>query len=282
MLEHFKFLKAHCQGDAEDDDPGAERVAFPAQSRRGEQGRSIPIVDAIFDDLAMAYQKAIKAFYDAGCRYLQFDDTAWAMICCSAGARAVEGARRRSRSTAGDLRARDQQGAGRQARRHGDHHAFLPRQFPLDLDCVRAATSRWPRICSASAISTAISWNTTATAPAASSRCASSPRARRASCSAWSPRRAGGWSRRTTSSAHRRGHQICRARPALPVAAMRLCLDRGRQCAGRGRAMGQAAHDRRTGGGGVGSDLIFRQVVRPRRQLASTKYTRQIAEHCHA
>ena len=27
------------------------------------------------------WQKAIRAFYDAGCRYLQLDDTAWAMIC---------------------------------------------------------------------------------------------------------------------------------------------------------------------------------------------------------
>jgi 5-methyltetrahydropteroyltriglutamate--homocysteine methyltransferase len=37
--------------------------------------------DAIFDDLAAAYQQAIKAFYAAGCRYLQFDDTAWAYLC---------------------------------------------------------------------------------------------------------------------------------------------------------------------------------------------------------
>jgi len=37
--------------------------------------------DAIFDDLAVAYQNAIKAFYAAGCRYLQFDDTAWAYLC---------------------------------------------------------------------------------------------------------------------------------------------------------------------------------------------------------
>jgi 5-methyltetrahydropteroyltriglutamate--homocysteine methyltransferase len=37
--------------------------------------------DAIFDDLAAAYRKAVKAFYDAGCRYLQFDDTAWAYLC---------------------------------------------------------------------------------------------------------------------------------------------------------------------------------------------------------
>ena len=43
-----------------------------------------------------------------------------------------------------------------------------------------------------------------------------------------------------------------RARSAVPVAAMRLCLDRRRQRAGRGRAMGQAAHDRGIGGGSVG------------------------------
>ena len=33
--------------------------------------------------------------------------------------------------------AHDQQGAGGQARRHGDHHALLPRQLPLDLDFAR-------------------------------------------------------------------------------------------------------------------------------------------------
>src|SRR6202035_2139964 len=38
-------------------------------------------LDAFFADLAAAYRKAIRAFYDAGCRYLQLDDTAWAMVC---------------------------------------------------------------------------------------------------------------------------------------------------------------------------------------------------------
>ena len=42
------------------------------------------------------------------------------------------------------------------------------------------------------------------------------------------------------------------ARPALPVAAMRLRLDRGRQYPGRGRAMGEAADDRGDRRGGVG------------------------------
>ena len=54
-------------------------------------------------------------------------------------------------------------------------------------------------------------------------------------------------------AADRRGDQIRRARPALPVAAMRLRLDRGGQHAGRGRAMGEAADDRRGGGRGVGT-----------------------------
>ncbi len=42
------------------------------------------------------------------------------------------------------------------------------------------------------------------------------------------------------------------SRSALPVAAMRLRLDRGRQYARRGRAMGEAAHDRRSRPRGVG------------------------------
>ena len=52
--------------------------------------------------------------------------------------------------------------------------------------------------------------------------------------------------------AHPGSDQIRRARSAVPVAAMRLCLDRGRQRAGRGRAMGQAEDDCRIGERGVG------------------------------
>ena len=40
-----------------------------------------PDYDAFFADIAAAWRKAIRAFYDAGCRYLQLDDTAWAMMC---------------------------------------------------------------------------------------------------------------------------------------------------------------------------------------------------------
>jgi 5-methyltetrahydropteroyltriglutamate--homocysteine methyltransferase len=40
-----------------------------------------PDIDVFFEDLAKTYRKAVKAFYDAGCRYLQLDDTVWAYLC---------------------------------------------------------------------------------------------------------------------------------------------------------------------------------------------------------
>ena len=40
--------------------------------------------DDIVDDLVQAYRDALGAFYDAGARYLQFDDTAWAYLCSDA------------------------------------------------------------------------------------------------------------------------------------------------------------------------------------------------------
>lgn len=46
----------------------------------------------LFDDIAAAYRKAVQAFYDAGCRYLQFDDTSWGEL-CDPDKRAAYGAR---------------------------------------------------------------------------------------------------------------------------------------------------------------------------------------------
>ncbi|WP_345752471.1 5-methyltetrahydropteroyltriglutamate--homocysteine S-methyltransferase [Microbacterium rhizophilus] len=37
--------------------------------------------DEYVDDLVEAYRAAVRAFYEAGGRYLQFDDTAWAYLC---------------------------------------------------------------------------------------------------------------------------------------------------------------------------------------------------------
>ena len=80
MLEHFKFLKAHTRVVPKMTIPSPTVLHF-----RLEPGAVAKEVyadrDAIFDDLAETYRQAIRAFYDAGCRYLQFDDTAWAYLC---------------------------------------------------------------------------------------------------------------------------------------------------------------------------------------------------------
>ena len=80
MIEHFKFLKAHTKVMPKMTIPAPSVMHFRLEP--GAVNKEFyPSRDAIFDDLAMAYQKAIKAFYDAGCRYLQWDDTAWAYLC---------------------------------------------------------------------------------------------------------------------------------------------------------------------------------------------------------
>lgn len=38
-------------------------------------------IEGYVRDLGLAYRKAIKAFYDLGCRYLQLDDVFWAYLC---------------------------------------------------------------------------------------------------------------------------------------------------------------------------------------------------------
>jgi 5-methyltetrahydropteroyltriglutamate--homocysteine methyltransferase len=83
MLDHFRFLKKYA-----DQAHVTAKMTIPAPSVlhfRG--GRNLiskevyPELEPFFEDLGKAYRKAVKAFYDAGCRYLQFDDTVWAYLC---------------------------------------------------------------------------------------------------------------------------------------------------------------------------------------------------------
>jgi methionine synthase II (cobalamin-independent) len=80
MLEHFKFLKAHTRVVPKMTIPAPSTFHF-RQGRAAISREVYPELDPFFDDLAKAYRGAIRAFYDAGCRYLQLDDTAWAMVC---------------------------------------------------------------------------------------------------------------------------------------------------------------------------------------------------------
>ncbi|HEY2529054.1 MAG TPA: 5-methyltetrahydropteroyltriglutamate--homocysteine S-methyltransferase [Xanthobacteraceae bacterium] len=80
MVEHFKFLKAHTRVTPKMTIPAPSTLHF-RQGRAAISAEVYPELDPFFDDLANAYRDAIRAFYDAGCRYLQLDDTAWAMLC---------------------------------------------------------------------------------------------------------------------------------------------------------------------------------------------------------
>lgn len=79
MLDHFKFLKQAVlkYGDgtqvAKFSIPSPNMLFTRIQGDEYYQGDQ----EAFFQDTVKAYQKAIQAFYDAGCRYLQLDDTSW-------------------------------------------------------------------------------------------------------------------------------------------------------------------------------------------------------------
>jgi 5-methyltetrahydropteroyltriglutamate--homocysteine methyltransferase len=80
MIEHFKFVAAHAKR--------MPKMTIPAPS--AIYGRPLmtpidkatyPTLDAFFADLGEAYRKAVRAFADAGCRYLQLDEVFIAMLC---------------------------------------------------------------------------------------------------------------------------------------------------------------------------------------------------------
>jgi 5-methyltetrahydropteroyltriglutamate--homocysteine methyltransferase len=80
MLEHFRFIKARTSR--------TPKVTIPAPSALyGRVGRdaisptAYPSIDEFFIDLGAAYRKAVRAFADAGCRYLQLDEVFIAMLC---------------------------------------------------------------------------------------------------------------------------------------------------------------------------------------------------------
>jgi 5-methyltetrahydropteroyltriglutamate--homocysteine methyltransferase len=79
-VEDFRFVEAHTHVTPKMTIPAPNMLHF----RPGRQSISkevYPDLEPFFDDTANAMRKALRAFYDAGCRYLQFDDTTWAMMC---------------------------------------------------------------------------------------------------------------------------------------------------------------------------------------------------------
>jgi 5-methyltetrahydropteroyltriglutamate--homocysteine methyltransferase len=80
MLDHFRFLKSHTKVTPKMCIPAPPVLHFRLP-KDGIPKSVYPDMDGFFDDLGRTYKKAVQAFYDAGCRYLQFDDTVWAYLC---------------------------------------------------------------------------------------------------------------------------------------------------------------------------------------------------------
>jgi 5-methyltetrahydropteroyltriglutamate--homocysteine methyltransferase len=80
MIEHYRFVAAHTKV--------TPKITIPAPS--AIYGRptptpidkaSYPDLDGFFHDVGQAYRKAVRAFADVGCRYLQLDEVFIAMLC---------------------------------------------------------------------------------------------------------------------------------------------------------------------------------------------------------
>ena len=81
MLDHFRFLAAHTRG-------ATPKMTIPSPSVLHFRGGRKAISEAAYDDLddfyadlGRAYNGAVHAFAEAGCRYLQLDETNLAYLC---------------------------------------------------------------------------------------------------------------------------------------------------------------------------------------------------------
>ncbi|WP_110685197.1 cobalamin-independent methionine synthase II family protein [Salinicola aestuarinus] len=80
MLEHFRYLADVSRVTPKMTIPSPSVLHFRG-GRKKIDSDVYPSLDAFYADTADAYRDAVRAFYDAGCRYLQLDDTVWAYLC---------------------------------------------------------------------------------------------------------------------------------------------------------------------------------------------------------
>jgi 5-methyltetrahydropteroyltriglutamate--homocysteine methyltransferase len=80
MVEHFRFLKENTSRVPKMTIPGPSMLHYRGGRKMMNMG-VYPDMDAFYGDLGAAYARAVRAFYDAGCRYLQLDDISFAYLC---------------------------------------------------------------------------------------------------------------------------------------------------------------------------------------------------------
>jgi 5-methyltetrahydropteroyltriglutamate--homocysteine methyltransferase len=80
MLEHFRFLRARTRAAAKMTIPSPSVLHFRG-GRRAVSAEVYPRMEEFYRDLGLAYRRAVEAFAEAGCRYLQLDEVNLAYLC---------------------------------------------------------------------------------------------------------------------------------------------------------------------------------------------------------
>jgi methionine synthase II (cobalamin-independent) len=80
MIDHFKFLQAHTKQTPKMTIPSPSSLHF-RYGRDAVPESIYPSMDDFYRDLGQSYRKVVRAFADAGCRYLQLDEVNLTYLC---------------------------------------------------------------------------------------------------------------------------------------------------------------------------------------------------------
>jgi 5-methyltetrahydropteroyltriglutamate--homocysteine methyltransferase len=80
MIEHFKFVQAHTKQTPKMTIPSPSSLHF-RYGRDAVPESIYPSMEDFYRDLGESYRKAVRAFADAGCRYLQLDEVNFTYLC---------------------------------------------------------------------------------------------------------------------------------------------------------------------------------------------------------
>ena len=80
MIDHFRFLKENTKETPKFCIPSPS-LAYHRGGRNLIDQTIYPDLEEFWEDLCAAYQNELQFLYDEGCRYLQLDDTTFAMLC---------------------------------------------------------------------------------------------------------------------------------------------------------------------------------------------------------
>jgi 5-methyltetrahydropteroyltriglutamate--homocysteine methyltransferase len=80
MIEHFKFVAAHAKATPKMTIPSPSSLHF-RYGRDAVPASIYPAMNDFYRDLGESYRAVVRAFADAGCRYLQLDEVNFAYLC---------------------------------------------------------------------------------------------------------------------------------------------------------------------------------------------------------